>query len=97
MIRGRWRTRFASWVGDFTVAALRRELAAHGEPVGRNAVYEWLAGRTMPTASRAIVIVKVSRGRVRMEDILRHRSTVGREKGTPPSLTPAETPLSGSS
>lgn len=69
-ISRRWGTRFGCFVSDFTVGRLVRELAGRGVPVTRGAIYAWIAGRTRPRPEAAAVIVKVSAGRVRLDDII---------------------------
>jgi len=46
-------------------AALARELG-----VTRSAVNQWLAGRAVPSASTALAIIRRSRGRVTLEELV---------------------------
>lgn len=54
----RWKTRFASFVGDYTVAALSRDLG-----VTNQSVYGWVAGRAAPRLSTAQKIIELSEQR----------------------------------
>jgi hypothetical protein len=72
----RWETRFGGWVGHVTVRGVVRELTILGVPVTPKGVYGWLAGVTVPRAERAMAMVKISRGRIRLEDVYRHKLEV---------------------
>lgn len=68
----RWKTRFGSWVGQVTVAAIVSELA--GDPRTRvtpNAVYQWLAGH-VPDYPRARALVDYSEGAITYDVIYSH-------------------------
>lgn len=72
----RWRTRFASFVGDYTVAALARDLAGLGEPVTVGAVYSWVSGRAQPRLRLAEKVVRLSAGSLSLEDVASHRREI---------------------
>lgn len=76
----RWSNRFGTFVSEFTVGRLVSELAGRGVPVTRGAIYAWIAGRTRPRPDAASVIVQVSAGRVRIDDIYRPRRS-SQERG----------------
>jgi hypothetical protein len=70
---GRWRTTFGSWVGSVGVTRVVIDLRASGHPVTPGAVYHWVAGRAIPTLPLAGALVRLSEGRVSLDDILQHR------------------------
>jgi hypothetical protein len=72
----RWRGNFTSFVGSCTVAAFIHELGAAGEPIGKEAVYSWIAGRTAPRARVAAAIVRISDGKLTLDDLYGHRHEV---------------------
>jgi len=72
----RWQTRFGSWVHDFGVSNLVQELQRVGEPISQKGVYAWMSGDGRPNYERALVLTRISGGRVRLEDIARHRHEV---------------------
>lgn len=76
----RWKTGFGSWVSDYGVSRLIRDLDAVGEPVTNKAVYMWVAGSTLPRPRTAVRLVQLSGGAVSLEDIYRHRALVAQEK-----------------
>ena len=88
---GRWRTRFGSWVGRYTVKRIAAEMAARGDPITVKACYGWLSGMTVPRAERAMAMVKISGGRIRLEDVFRHRLEVrhARERLSPAGESPS--------
>lgn len=76
----RWDSRFGTFVSDFTVERLVGALHGCGVPVTRSAIYAWVAGRARPRPKAAQIIVQVSAGRVRLDDIYRgahRRADVG--------------------
>ena len=75
------RTRFSAWVGEVSVAGVVNAMSAF-TPIGPDAVYSWLSGRTEPRLSTAAYIVRISDGRVTLEDIVRHREAT-KERGPP--------------
>ncbi len=79
-VQRRWKTTFGSWVMDYGVRRLVRGLEAHGQPVTEKAVYHWISGRHAPRGGHALAIVRLSRGRLSLEDVLRQGqlATVGR-------------------
>jgi hypothetical protein len=75
---GRWATRFGGWVGEVSVARI-----SQGVGVTNKAVYGWLAGVTTPRANRAMELVRLSRGRLSLEDVFRHGAEVRGTRGEP--------------
>lgn len=81
----RWTTRFASFVGEYTVAALTRDLAGLGEPISDQAVYSWISGRSQPRLRVAEKIVELRERRASsgsgepldLRDVSGHRQEVG--------------------
>jgi len=68
----RWQTKFGRWVAEFTVPAIVENLAHDPDlRITNQAVYEWLQGHA-PQPARAIALVKMSRGRLTLEDIYHH-------------------------
>jgi DNA-binding XRE family transcriptional regulator len=55
----RWVTHFGSWVDNFGASRLALELG-----VTRQAVYNWVAGRSRPLPDHAIEIISLSRGHI---------------------------------
>jgi hypothetical protein len=76
----RWRTRFGSWVGRVGVPVLTEKLRSAGQPVTSKAVYNWLAGDHAPRPACADAIVAISRGRVGLADVYRHRAVIARRR-----------------
>lgn len=79
----RRRSQLGSWMTRYGVRRLTKTMIAAGEPVTEMAVYNWLAGRHVPRTSSAIAIVSISRGRVSLEDIFRHRRLMARRQAPP--------------
>lgn len=73
--RSRTRTRFSAWVGEVTVGGVVDAMHAF-TPIGPKCVYSWLSGQTEPRLTTATYIVRVSGGKVTLEDIVQHRLTV---------------------
>lgn len=69
----RWQTRFARLVRRYGVARL-----AHDLEVDPTAIYQWVRGSVSPRPDKAMLIVVLLQpvGRLRLEDIYRHRLTV---------------------
>lgn len=65
----RWRTPLGRWVASYTIPRLTRELAQRGSPVTPKAVYAWISGRTRPRLPVAMTVVRLSEGRVSLDDI----------------------------
>lgn len=81
----RWRTRFGRWVRRVGVGELTVRLAAAGQPVTRKAVYNWLAGTHQPRPSLARIVVGMSAGAVRLDDIYRQAVQIrSDQRSTPP-------------
>ena len=74
----RYSTAFGSFASGFGVSRLAEALCRHGAPTAPTTVYGWLAGEKTPQPSRAIVIVAISGGAVKLEDVFAHRSLVRR-------------------
>ena len=79
----RWRTPFGSWLSRHTVAALQTDLGRAGQPVTRAAVYQWVAGVTVPRLPCAAAIVTIARGALTLEDLAQHRALVARGPQSP--------------
>jgi hypothetical protein len=77
----RWRTRFGRFVGSVGVERLTVQLRSAGQPVTHKAVYNWLAGDHAPRPGYAAALVQISRGRIGIADVYRHRWEVGRSSG----------------
>lgn len=69
----RWRTSFGRFVRSVGVERLTIQLRSAGQPITRNAVYNWLAGDHAPRPEAAAAIVRLSRGRLQLAEIYRHR------------------------
>jgi hypothetical protein len=74
----RRRTPFGAFLRGPMIARLERSLAAAGHPVTRKAMYSWLSGETLPRLQHAAVIIRVSRGRLTVFDIVQHRERLRR-------------------
>ena len=74
----RRRTRFGSFLCGPMIPRLERALAAAGHPVTRKAMYSWLSGDTVPRLQHAAVIIRLSRGRLTVSDIVAHRERLRR-------------------
>jgi hypothetical protein len=72
----RWRTRFGSFVSSHTVVALRRDLCAAGHATQPQTIYSWVRGLSLPEPARLVALLKISRGRLRPEDVVTHREEV---------------------
>jgi hypothetical protein len=77
--RGRWTTHFGSWVASVSVFKVQEALTSQGHPVTEQAVYNWLAGATTPRIAHAVALVRMSEGRISLDDIVRHRTEVADE------------------
>lgn len=78
----RWRTKFGRWVADYGVSEIVRALSRDPDlKVTKHAVYEWLRGHA-PRPARAAALVRLSGGRIGLDDIYRHiRLVRKRESG----------------
>jgi hypothetical protein len=74
--RSRWTTHFGSWIASVTVFKVQEALADTGHPVTEQAVYHWLAGTATPRTAHAVALVRMSEGRISLDDIVRHRTEV---------------------
>ena len=81
----RWHTEFGRWVSDFGTSRIVAALAHDPDlRVTNQSVYEWLQGHP-PTASRALALVAMSRGRRTLDAIYHHALEIRR----PPDTTAA--------
>lgn len=78
----RWRTSFGRWVATVGVGNVTAGLARAGQPVTTHTVYDWLSGHRSPRPGRAIELVRLSRGSLRLEDIYRHVERVREPAGS---------------
>jgi len=78
--RRRWSTPLGSFVSSYPSDRLVADLAGIGEPVTIAAVYSWVAGRSVPRPTRAIAIVRLSGGRLTLDDVYSHRTAVDTRK-----------------
>jgi len=69
----RWGTRFGSWLRDYGVPRLCTDLS-----ITKNSVYDWVRGSTSPDPRNAIRITQLSKGRVSLEDVYRHRAELSK-------------------
>ena len=81
----RYRTPFGSFVSEYGAARLAESLCRLGQPTAPQTVYGWLAGAKTPAPSRALAIVRVSAGAVKLEDVFEHRAILSGATGTPPA------------
>jgi len=89
----RWRTTFGRWVLEYSVSRLATDLGARGQPVTPKAIYEWVAGRSVPHKQRVRAITELSGGTVTIHDIYRHYSDrVVERAATPRTATRPPTP-----
>lgn len=70
MTRTRWQTRFGSFVAQYGVNRLVEEIRSRGESVTPAAIYAYVAGRNVPRPPVMHCIAKISRGRVRLADMV---------------------------
>lgn len=75
-----WETKFGQWVKNRGVVNLCRDL-----DVTRNAVYNWIAGRSEPTTANCLRIMELSEGELTLRDICSHVQTASRNGD--PALT----------
>ncbi len=75
-IARRWRTPLGSFISEYGVSRLTRDLAAAGQPVTRCAIYHWIGGTHVPRLERAVAIARLSQGRLTLGDIYRQRDVV---------------------
>lgn len=69
----RWATPFGRWVARTGVSRIVEGLSSDPETrITRGTVYQWLQGHG-PHPSRALALVSLSRGRLSLEEILKHR------------------------
>jgi len=67
---------FRRWVRAFAPAALTRKLSRAGVPVSRQTVHRWRRGETAPAPQRAVALLQISEGRLRVEDLYPHPNFV---------------------
>jgi hypothetical protein len=92
-IEERWRTPFGGWVGRVTVAGIVNELGKNPALAVRpSQVYAWVAGIAMPRPSRALALVRMSRGTITLDAIYRHGQEVRRHRGGRSNSEPEHSP-----
>lgn len=69
----RWSTEFGQWLQDVGVDYVAEEIG-----VTPHAVYGWVAGRTKPDLDTAARLADLSRGRITVDDVARHRRDITR-------------------
>lgn len=69
---GRWQTRFGRWVSARGVTHIVGDLGRIGVPVTSHAVYNWIAGSSLPHPTRAIALVRISNGALSLDDVYGH-------------------------
>lgn len=82
-VPARWETPFGRWVGDYGVPRLVSDLRS--DPylsVTPRAVYAWLEGHP-PQPARAMALVRLSEGRITLEDVYRHAEDLRRANHPP--------------
>ena len=77
---GRWSTAFGSFVAERGVANIVEELRRAGVEVTSAAVYAWIAGRHFPRHAAVAALVRLSNGRLQLEDVYGHSTTRSSEK-----------------
>lgn len=67
-------TKFEKWARGFGVTKLAAALRALGPDAEAtpSAIYQWLYAETEPRSAKAIAMVKLSRGKICLDDIYRH-------------------------
>jgi hypothetical protein len=65
----RWATPLGRFVRSFGVTKLCRAMRAHGESVGQEAVYHWIAGRAQPTPPKAKLLVLLSGQTLTLDEV----------------------------
>ena len=78
--RRRWRTPIGRWMDGYQITRLARELEERGAPVTKNAIYQWLAGRTTPASRVRLALSKIEGGRVALMRIDEHRIRITQER-----------------
>lgn len=68
--------RLAAWIHKYSVALLASELG-----VTRHAVRYWLRGQCRPSIETAMQIVELSKGKLKLTDVLFTRYAPPRKKG----------------
>lgn len=64
-----------------TVARITEELGARGFAVEEKSVYRWLAGTSVPRPDRAMTMVEISGGRLKLDDVYQHQREVRGDDG----------------
>ena len=73
----RWETPFGRWVHDTGVSRIVAALGRDPDlSVTNHAVYDWVAGRHPPKPAHAMALVRMSHGRLTLEEIYQHRHQV---------------------
>lgn len=67
-------TKFERWVREFGVARLSSALRSEGPATeaSPSAIYQWIYAETEPRSAKALAMVKISRGKIKLQDIYRH-------------------------
>src|SRR3990172_7345887 len=74
-MRRHWATRFGLWVRGYGASRLAADpgRAVYGQPITRQAIYGWVAGRSTPRPALALRIVGLAHGRLTLADLYRQR------------------------
>lgn len=70
--RSHWETPVGRWVRRLGVTRIVQGLHAQGVPITRDAVYKVVSGRRAPGLEVRSGLARISRGRIRCEDVDRH-------------------------
>jgi hypothetical protein len=65
-------TKFQQWLKAYGAQKLADEMSARGEPVTFSAVYQWGRRLHEPRGPKQRLIVKLSRGALKLQDIADH-------------------------
>lgn len=76
-------TDLGDWLLDYGISRIVEALDSDPDlRVTRHAVYHWIAGRRLPHPSRALALVRLSHGRLTLDDIYRRGREAGRATQT---------------
>ena len=67
------RRAFSGWVRTYGVSRLELDMNRALMPISRQCVNEWARGRSYPSPERIPVVLKLSQGALRPEDVVRPR------------------------
>lgn len=76
----RYGTPFGSFVSRYGANRLASAITSTGMPTAPQTVYGWLRGDKSPAPARAIAIVQISQGEVRLEDVFAHRAAISQRQ-----------------